>query len=430
MRQSTAEPLGGDRQRGLNRRHRGTVCPCTRHRLLTATGQAGDAPQGTPSSASGRPLEAEGLIGQGHVRGVWAPQAGLEEGARVPTQRGSPGAPQRQGLCAVNPGSGVGCLFCDARGREGQGSKRTLPPLSQPGPSLLNLPGPVSLSAGRSCSGRRGHSTLSAAVDVQKSAWSLEQPPRWASSSGTNQETRPVLAELRPPSLMPRALRGLPEPQAADTCPPAGCRTAPTWGEAAAPLQPLRPQHGLWGSHSTGQASSCGRCTRGSGQGDSPGLGTLGRASRGACVLHSCRQAGCSRGRWHPPCGQVAEKLTSFLPPTPAWVGSASAPGGLEAGRRRCPRALCSSPTGLPGGCGAFLGTLPYLNPKLTSTSWNSQRPWPCPCPRGLGLLSTSHFPSPGPSSSPPHATAHTCRGARRGAAATRKPPLANVWTL
>lgn len=146
VRQSTAEPLGGDSQRGLPRRHRGTLCPCTRRRLLTATGQAGGAPQGTRSSASERPLEAEGLTGQGRVRGVWAPQAGLEEGARVPTQRGSPGAPQRQGLCAVNPGSGAGgcsrgCLFCDAGGGRG-GAANPHPPLlfpSQARPCRIRL---------------------------------------------------------------------------------------------------------------------------------------------------------------------------------------------------------------------------------------------------------------------------------------------------
>lgn len=83
-----------------------------------------------------------------------------------------------------------------------------------------------------------------------------------------------MLAELCPPSLMlwPRA-----------ACPSRWLLTpavplAPAWGEAAAPLQSLRPPHGLWGSHSTGRASSCGRYTQGSGQGDSPSLGTLGQA--------------------------------------------------------------------------------------------------------------------------------------------------------
>lgn len=48
-----------------------------------------------------------------------------------------------------------------------------------------------------------------------------------------------------------------------------------------------------------------------------------------------------------------------------------------------CPRAQRSrdwaakrSPTGLPGGCTASLGTLPHTNSKLTSTSWPRIPPW------------------------------------------------------
>lgn len=97
-------------------------------------------------------------------------------------------------------------------------------------------------------------------------------------------------------------------------------------------------------------------------------------------------------------CCEVEEKLILILQSIPACAGSAGAQGGLDAGRCCCrDRAAKCSPTGLPGGCTAFLGTLLHPHSKLTSTSWPSQRPWPRTPPRRSWTAFHEPFSLPGP---------------------------------
>lgn len=214
-----------------------------------------------------------------------------------------------------------------------------------------------------------------------------------------------MLAELRPPSLMPRALHGLPEPWT-PALPLAAAR--PPHGERPQPLfSPCAPSKGSGGATQLDKRAAVDGALGARARGTVPAQGLwAGRhEERVSCTVTDRlfsreSQTGCSR----PPLWASGREI-NFIPAIDSSLGGKCQCSG-RAGGGQAPVPTC--PVQQPHGPAWGTRSLPGDTPASASQTplyllEQPEAPPPPPSrPRGLGLLSMGHFTSPGPSSSPP----------------------------